>query len=404
MAPASAGGHLELDDVVHRVLERNPTIGAARAAWAEANARARQTGALEDPMLDAMIAPQSFGRSNVDAAYRLGITQAFPAFGQRGLRRHIAESETQAAAWDLRTMQLDLVREARLNFLDYWRVGRAMALNRELLRILPELRRVTLAKYSAGLVGQQDPLQVDTELAMLDHEAVILERRRRVAVAMLNVLMHEPAEGALPPPPDSLSLPDTSVVHADLDPRARALRPEMRAADARVEANRADVALAGRQHLPETSFGIAYDRFWTEPELRFTVGVSMNLPITLGRLSAAKAEAQARLEASEKQSEVVRDSVELQVAVAAARLHESAHDVRIARERLLPLAERTLRASRASYEANQTGFVTVLNSLRDFLRARLEADESLAMLHEARADLDRALGELPSDLEKEKLP
>lgn len=403
-ASVSSATHLELEVVMGRVIERNPTLGAARAAWTEATARARQAGALEDPMVDAMVAPRSIGAANVDAGYRIGLTQSLPLFGQRGLRRRMGEAEAQVAAWDLRTLQLDLLRETRLVYVDYWRIGRAIALNRELLSILPELRRVSLARYSAGLVGQQDPLQVDVELAMLDHESVILERRRRIAVAMLNVLMHEPAEGSLPPPPDTLALPDTTLLHSELASRARALRPELRAAEARVEASRAGVALSGRSRFPETSFGIAYDRFWSEPELRTTVVLTMSLPINLGRRSAFRAEAQARLEASEKQSEAAQDSVEFQVAAAAARLHESAHDVQIARERLVPLAERALRASQASYEANKTDFITVLSSLRNFLRARLEADDSLAMLHEARADLARALGEIPNALEKEKLP
>ncbi len=71
---------------------------------------------------------------------------------------------------------------------------------------------------------------------------------------------------------------------------------------------------------------------------------------------------------------------------------------------MLPLAERTLRAARASYEANRTDFLTVLNSLRDLWVARIEADQSLALLHEARFDLDRALGEVPAALEPEALP
>ena len=395
---------LDLEYVLRQVLERNPTLGAARAAWSEAKARARLDGAWEDPMLDLVAAPRSFGSSSVESAYRIGVQQSFPIFGQRGLRRRMGEADARAAAWDLRTAQLDLVLQARLMFAEYWRNGRAIALNGELLDLLPQFRRLTLAKYSAGLVGQQDPLQVDAELAMLDHEAVILERERRVTTAVLNVLMHEPPERWLPPPPDTLSLPDTMLVHADLAPRARALRPEMRAADARVEASRAGAALAGRRRFPETSFGVAYDRFWAEPELRTTFGVTMNLPIHPGRLAAAEAEARGRLQSSESRSIAVQDSIELQVAIAAARLHEQAHDIQIARERMLPLAERTLRASRASYEANRTDFLTVLNALRDYLRAHLEADQSLAMLHEARADLDRALGNLPRALEQEKLP
>jgi len=395
---------LDLEYVLGRVLERNPSIAASRASWAEARAHARQAGALEDPMLDVMAAPRSFGSSSVSSAYRIGIAQAFPLFGQRGLRGRMAEIEAGTAGWDLRSAQLDLVHQAKMAYADYWEVARAISLNRELLALFPQLRRVSLARYSAGLIGQQEPLQVDAELAMLDHQAVVLERQRLVAVAVLNVLMHDPPDHWLPPPPREIPLPDTGVVHADLAPRARALRPEMRAADVRVEASRAGVALAGRQGLPETSFGVAYDRFWGEPELRTTVGITMNLPVNLGRLSAARAESRARLETSIARQEVVRDSVELQVAMAAARLHEQAHDVAIARERLLPLAERALHASRASYEANRTDFLTVLNSLRGFLTARLETDQSLAMLYRARADLDRALGELPSALKQEKLP
>ena len=403
-APSSDSTALDFEYVLRRVLQRNPSIAAARAAWAEAQAHARQAGALEGPMLEVMAAPGSFGSSSVGSAYRVGITQAFPLFGQRRLRGKIGEAEAATAGWDLRSAQLDLVHRAQMAYADYWEVARVISLNQELLALFPQLRRVSLARYSANQVGQQEPLQVDVELAMLDHEAVVLERQRLVAVAVLNVLMHDPPDHWLPPPPREIPLPDTSVVHADLAPRARALRPEMRAADARAEASRAGVALAGRQGLPETSFGIAYDRFWGEPELRTTLGITMNLPVTLGRLSAARAEARERLEASKARQDLVRDSVELQVAVAAARFHEQAHDVAIARERLLPLAERTLRASRASYEANRTDFLTVLNSLRGFLRARLETDQSLATLYRARADLDRALGELPSALKEEKQP
>jgi outer membrane protein TolC len=395
---------LDLETVVRRVLQRNPSLAAARASWTEARARTRRSGALDDPMLDVMVAPRSLGSSSVDPGYRVEITQAFPLFGQRGWQRRVAEADARVAGWDLRTAQLDLVHQARLVFFEYWRIDRAIALNRELLGIAPELRRTTLAKYSSGQVGQQDPLQVDAEVAMLDHEAVMLNRERRVTAAMLAVLMHEPPDQELPPPPRELPPPDTVVVHANLAPRARALRPEMEAAAAAVDAGRAGVVLAGREPLPELALGIAYDRFWSEPELRTSLVASMSLPIHFGRLSAERDAARARLEFSRSRAEVVRDSIEFQVEAAASRLHEQAHDVQIARERLLPLRERAWRAARASYEANRADFLTVLNALRDFLRARLEVDESTAALHQARADLDRALGEIPSALEKEEKP
>ena len=130
----------------------------------------------------------------------------------------------------------------------------------------------------------------------------------------------------------------------------------------------------------------------------------MNLPINFARRSSARSEAEARLTASEAQSAAMLDSIDYQIEVAAARFHEEAHDVEISRTRLVPLAERILRSARASYEANRTDFLTVLGSLRGFLEARLEADQSVAMLYQARADLDRALGDLPVQLKEEATP
>jgi len=393
---------LQLDDVLRRTAKRNPSIAAARAAWQEAQARASQAGALENPTVDLMAAPRSFGSSDVDPAYRVALTQPFPIFGQRGLRGNAATSEGRALEYDLHAVQLDLLRDARMAYFDYWRIARAIDLTQEILPLMEEFRRATLAKYGAGIVGQQDPLQADAEIAMLDHQLVMLQREREITAARLNVLMHDPPEHDLPAPPRDLPIPDTSFVHADLAPRARALRPELRAADAIVEASKANLSLAERDRWPTTSFGFAYDRFWSEPDLRPSVGISLSLPINFGRLSDERDEARARLAGNEARRDIVADSVALQVEVAAARLHEQAHDLSISRDRLVPLAERTVRAARAGYESNRSDFTTLISSVRDLFRAHLEADASFALLLQARADLDRALGESPPFLAEEK--
>src|SRR5262245_18786423 len=134
-AAAGTAGWLDLDDVLHRTIAQNPSITAARAAWQEAEARARQAGALEDPMLDLMAAPGSFGSSAVDAAYRIELTQSLPIFGQRGLRSHVAHEESRVVGFDLRTLQLDLLRDARTAYFEYWRVVRAADLTQQMQRL-----------------------------------------------------------------------------------------------------------------------------------------------------------------------------------------------------------------------------------------------------------------------------
>src|ERR1044072_2179946 len=69
---------LDLPLLERAVLERNPSLGAMRAAWQGAEAAADQAGGLEDPMLEIMTAPQSWSSNGVDPAYMASISQRLP--------------------------------------------------------------------------------------------------------------------------------------------------------------------------------------------------------------------------------------------------------------------------------------------------------------------------------------
>src|SRR2546426_7091908 len=75
---ASSDSVLTLTWLEQTASERNPSLAAVRDAWSEAEARAAQAGALEDPMVEALVAPRSLGSSRVDAGYHLAVTQRFP--------------------------------------------------------------------------------------------------------------------------------------------------------------------------------------------------------------------------------------------------------------------------------------------------------------------------------------
>ena len=157
---------LSLAWVERLALERNPSLSAMREAWRETQARAEQAGALEDPMVEGMLAPQSLSSRSVEPAYRIGITQQLPIFGQRGLRRRAARAEGETAAYDFETARLDLLREVREAYFDYYLVCRGTEINRELVDLMSQSRRVALAKYSSGTVEQTDPLQAEILLLL----------------------------------------------------------------------------------------------------------------------------------------------------------------------------------------------------------------------------------------------
>src|SRR5207247_1198158 len=79
-----------------------------------------------------------------------------------------------------------------------------------------------------------------------------------------------------------------------LNARMQPKWPELAAADASVKARQATLTLAHRERLPGLGLGVAYDRFWSESELRASVGVSLNLPLNLVRLAARSRQGEAR--------------------------------------------------------------------------------------------------------------
>ncbi len=143
--------------------------------------------------------------------------------------------------------------------------------------------------------------------------------------------------------------------------------------------------------MPGLAVGVAYDRFWSETDLRATAGVSLNLPLYFGRLGSQEREARAALSRAEAERLSVRDRIEKRIEEASASLGLYVHDVEIMRDAVIPASERSLKATRAAYEANRSDFLTLLNAARGLARARLELVEAEAMAHQAQAELQRAL-------------
>lgn len=394
--PASAAAlarvtTLDLAWLERTVLERNPSLAAAREAWREAEARAAREGSFEDPMLDAMAAPRSFASNAVEPAWRVQVTQRFPLFGQRGLRRSAASGERRAAGYDYESARLDLLRDARVDYAEFWRITRNQETNARLRGLMKEFEHVALVRYGAGTTGQTDPLQAEVELAMLDHESVVLERARRVVVARLVALLHLPAGSELPLPPAALALPEAPSSSDWLAARARAPWPELRAAEARVEAKRASFALARRERLPESALGFAYDRYWTERELQPSAILSLSLPLNLGRHAAAVREARASLAGAEAERDAARDRVDREIESATAMFRETRHEAELVADQVVPATERSLAAVRVAYESGRGDFLALLNAVRDLHRARLSLIQATAGTHQAYADLRRAL-------------
>ena len=390
---------LDLRLLERAVLERNPSLGAMRAAWRGAEAAADQAGALEDPMIEVMTAPQSWSSSSVDPAYMASISQALPLFGQRGLRGRAARAGARAMGEDYRSARLDMLREARRAYYEYFLATRGRAVNADIKDLLGQVRRTAVGRYSAGTVGLEDALQADVEIAMLDHEDVVLMRERRVASVRLNALLQRDPASPLPEPPAEMALPPAPARSDSLLALAHTLRPELKSWAAQRESKASELSLARRQRLPEFTFTARYDRFMVEREWRPQFGLGLNLPIQFGRLGAAERAARAGVEQMELRRKAAETQIVAEVETSLASVQETEHEIHVIQERLVPTTERALRTVRASYENSRAAFSALLNAERDLARARFELYRAQVGYLQNFADLERAVGNAPAEQE-----
>lgn len=390
-------GHatLERAALVREALRRNPGLAAARSAWRAALARYPQEISFEDPMLETMIGPASFGSDEVDPGYRVGLSQALPFPGKRGLRGEVALAEAEAASHEYEEERLRLAATASLLFDEYYLAARGAELNARHRELVQELSEAALARYESGSAMQQDALLAESELADLLHGDVLLETAQRRAAERINTLLHRAPELPLPPPPATLEVPSEDELDVPaLTERALAQRPELRALRARVAAREQSVALARREYFPDFTLSGAYDRFWQEKPLQPVLGLAVNVPLALGRRSGALEEAHAELARARAETQRAEDQVRLAVASGVDRLREAHHLIELSRERMLPVARDRIAASRAAFEGGQGSFLELIDAERRLRSAELQYEEGVTTLWRRHAELDRASANL----------
>jgi outer membrane protein TolC len=396
-SPVANPSELTADAVVERVLARNPSLTQMSAAWQAALARYPQITSLDDPMLGIWAAPGAWGSNTVQGGYRIEATQKLPACGKLALRGENATAAASAAGHDVADMRLQLAEAARTAFYDYFLAERRLEVNAESLDLLGKFRQNAETRYKTGLAPQQDLLQADVEIGREQERRLEIEQMRRVAIARINTLMHEPPDAPLPAPAPQVSSPAPGPEAAALRALAMARRPDLLALAERIRADEAALALAHKERCPDFEVMAAYDTFWQERPLQWQAGVRMNLPIYHARRSGAVAEAEAKL--GQRRAELARqtDQVNYQVQEAYEKVRQAEQSVALYEKSLLPAAQRNVEAAQAAYVTGKIAFLSLLEAQRNQVGLRDRYYEIVADSFRRRAVLERVTGGFAGD-------
>ncbi|HIF98040.1 MAG TPA: TolC family protein [Myxococcales bacterium] len=388
--------YLDREVLIRAVLRRNPSIRSAHYAWKAAFERFPQETALDDPTAGLGVVPTSFGSSRVNDAYKIELSQKLPFPGKLSLRGEIALAEAEAARNDFEALQLRLATVASLLYDELYLVRRSLEINAQHIALLEEFLQISTIRYEAGKSAQQDPLQAEVELTHAVHREVVLETEQRIAIEQINLLLHRHLDVPLPRVSPELALPPA----AEADPEnlmALALhgRPELRAAEARVQGRASAVALALREYFPDLTLVGAYNTLWQEEDLQPFVGLRFDVPLQATRRRAAVEEAKARLKSAQSEYTSLEDEVRFSVQSSLHRLREAQHVMQLFGNRLLPASRDQVEAALAGYETGRNSFLTLIVAERNLRDTELGYEAARTNVSRRYAELQRAIGRTP---------
>lgn len=385
----AAGPELALGATVEGLLDAgrrlSPALRAAALDTEAADATASGAGALDDPTITDSY--QYYKDPGVFSAHTVMLSQAFPLWGKRGLRRRAALADVDASRGREQAAADRLAEGIKVTYAAWYLADRDLAVNREVAVLAGRMRAAAAARYGQGGGDQAALIQALGEQTAAREEQARLQGERDAARARLNALVGRPGDAPLAAPSRPRPLPAGEPVLADLVERARAGNPTLAAGDAAIAAARTRNTLAERASYPDLTVGAGPLIQTNDRPVGFAATVGLNIPLPWGREESGRREAAAVLGASEQRYDAARLEVEGALGEAAARLRAARETARLLDGEAMPQARGLFRSALAAYGQGRGDMgvaLTAEHQMHDValraLRADLDAQVELAAI------------------------
>ncbi len=325
----------------------SPALRAAALDTEATAAKASGADALDDPTITDSYT--YYKDPNVFSAHTVMLSQAFPLWGKRSLRRQAALADLAAGRGQERAAADQLDEGIKVAYARYFVASRDLAVNLEVLALARQLRAAAAIRYAQGAGDQLSTIQALGEETTAKLEAVRLQGERDIARAQLNALVGRPAEAPLASPMHARPMPASQPGLAALAERARAGNSALSADNAAVTAARTRSTLAEKASYPDVTVGAGPLVQTNNRPVGFSATVGLNIPLPWGREAAGRREAAAQLGASQQRYDAARREIEGALGEALAKLRAAQATQALLRREAEPQARAALRTILAGY-------------------------------------------------------
>jgi outer membrane protein, heavy metal efflux system len=372
---------------------QNPALAAALQGVEQARARVSEATALPDPTFEATLEEEKNLLSPSSATSKdlgLGLTLPFPT--KLKLGGDVARSDLHATELSVGQLRQEIAAQTSQAY-DALLVAERHHENLSDAKVLAQdFLKQTEARLAAGTVARLDVVKAKVDLAQAENDLIANERALATARAALDRLLGR-APGAPVEATDALDVPPPLPALEALIQQAATSRPEAQIVSEQQRGAHAATRLAKQFWFPDLSLTLSRNYTAGDPDA-YSTALSATLPLFFwqhqkGQVAEAK-HRELELQATERD---VLAQVELDVRTAYAAADTAERQALYLRDELLPEAEEAYRIASTSYKLGGSSALDLLDAKRTLLDAQSQLADALGAANDARADLERAVGE-----------
>ncbi len=394
------GDSATLDTLLMLAESGNPGLRAAFDRWTAALEQVPQSKSLPDPKLSYAYFLESVETRVGPQRQKFGVSQTIPLFGKLGLRGEVAVQSANTMGAHFEAARRDLRYRITQLWDDYYYLSRATDITHENVLLLTNLESVALTQYIAGKAPHSAVIRAQVELGRLEDRLRTLQDQRSSLLAALNADLNRP-EGAPIAWPDSVDTRPLHLSQTELRDLLLLENPRLAGLSFTEKREEAAVKLAGRSPIPDLTIGADYI---ATDEARFPdvldsgkdgviARATINVPLWFGSYRAEKAQAEARLRATQNELSQLRNRLLADLERIHFELRDAERRVDLYAYTLIPKARQSLEVTTDAFTTAKADFLDLIDTQRTLLEFELAYERALADRATRRARLEQLVGD-----------
>jgi outer membrane protein TolC len=328
---------------------------------------------------------------------QIKLTQEIPFPGKTDLRKEAADKDVSIAEWNLKELELKIIRQVKESFFELCFVNSAIETTEQNKILLKQFVTIAESKYSVGKGIQQDVLKAQVELSKIMDELIELRQLQANETAKLNILMNRLPQEPLEIPHGLTQTGFKFDIEA-LQDLAEENRPFLQGIQSAINKFTITKELAEKEYYPDFQVGLRYGQREDSPmedHPDFVSGfIGVNIPIWFATKQRKKvAEENYRILTAKDSYNAAKNDVFLKIKLILDKEIKGRKLISLIKTGIIPQARQSLESALAAYGVDKVDFLTLIANQVTLLKWEIKYHRQLTDYEQNLAALEHVVGQ-----------